>query len=155
MTKIPFEVLEEIELRRQRFRDQARPLSTEAVDEIARAWLHLKRTFWERQEVTGTFWPALALGDLLDSEPESALAVLGRALDLEPGPDIEFEVFEELQPLVRKHLQFLQLRLPGFLASYEPLRARLLEICRKRARPYGWTDEQLAQLCGCLGQSAI
>jgi hypothetical protein len=117
-------------------------LSTGAVDELARAWLYLKRTFREQQEVTGDFWPALALGDLLDSEPESALAVLGRALS--PGRTFEFEVFEELQPLVRKHLQFLQLRLPGFLASYEPLRTRLLEICRKRARPYGWTDEQLA-----------
>jgi hypothetical protein len=153
MTEIRSEVLEEIDTRVRSFRARGRPLTSDGIDELAKAWLLWKAKSEERPEPSVEVWASLELSDLLDSEPESAIAVLSRALVLAPGAGTEFEVFEELQPLVRKHLQFLHLRLPGLLIAHEGLRARLHQICGEPARPYGWTRQEIEQLCACLGKS--
>jgi hypothetical protein len=146
------EVWSAIEASTQAFRARGRPLPTDAVDELARAWLAHWRELGESKEVevTPLAWASHELADLHYPEPRSALAVLGRALELEPGEDAEFLVEEELQGLVQWHPSLVREVLGSFLDTHPGLRARIATHCAEARRPYGWKPELWERLCAAL-----
>lgn len=141
------EVLAAIAKAREAFRARGRPLPPDAVDDLARAWLQAWREIEDADEPTEALWAAAELADLHRTEPESALAVLGRALELAPGLDAEFLVFEELRTLLQTHPAFAQSRLPAFLEAHPDFRARVDRLCARGETPPDWPAEVFAQLC--------
>jgi hypothetical protein len=150
MSKVTPEVLAAITKTREAFRARGRPLPSDAVDDLAHAWLEAWREIDATAETPEALWAAAELEDLHRSEPESALAVLGRALDLAPGLDTEFLSFEELRTLLRVQPAFAQSRLPAFLEAYPSLRARIVQLCARGETPPDWPVEIFAQLCATV-----
>jgi hypothetical protein len=95
----------------------------------------------------------LELDELHREEPGSALAVLGRALELEPGLDAEYYVFEEFRTLLQAQPAFAHTHLPAFLAAHPSLHSRLTHLCQGQAVPPGWPDDLFFQLCAAVTRS--
>jgi hypothetical protein len=150
MTKITPEVLAAVAAARESFRARGRPLSRDAVEDLARVWLQGWREMEGTGEASAHLWAGLELDELHREEPESALAVLGHALDLQPGLDAEYYVFEELRTLLQAQAAFAQSRLPAFFEAHPSLRSRLTRLCQGQAVPPGWSDDVFAQLCALV-----
>jgi hypothetical protein len=145
------DVLAAITQARESFRTQGRPLSPAAVDDLARAWLQAWQELGATERPTAALWAELELEDLHRAEPDGALAVLGRALELAPGLDTEFLVFEELRTLLQAQPACAERRLPGFLDVHSSLRLRLVQLCARGETPPDWPAEVFAQLCASVG----
>jgi hypothetical protein len=150
MSKFSAEVLAAITRMREAFRARGRPLPPDAVEDLARAWLQSWRAIENSEEPTEALWAGLELEDLLRTEPESALAVLGRALEVAPGLDTEFLVFEELRTLLQTQPAFAQRHLPAFLEAHPDLRGRVTKLCARGETPPDWPGEVFAQLCASV-----
>jgi hypothetical protein len=152
MTKITPEVLAAVAAARAAFRARGRPLSSDAIEELAGTWLQAWRGVEGTSEASVNLWAGLELDELHREEPESALAVLGRVLELEPGLDTEYYVFEEFRTLLQARPAFAYRRLPAFLEAHPSLRSRLTRLCQGQAVPPGWPDDLFAQLCAAVMQ---
>jgi hypothetical protein len=150
MTKITPEVIAAAAAARETFRARGRPLSPDAVEDLARTWLQVWHEIEQTGEASANLWAGLELDALHREEPESALAVLGRAMELEPGLDADYYVFEELRTLLQAQSVFAQSRLPAFLEAHPSLRSRLTRLCQRQAVPPEWSDDLFAQLCAAL-----
>ena len=150
MSKFTPEVIAAITQAREAFSARGRPLPSDAVDDLARAWLQAWREIEDAAEPTAALWAAAELEDLHRAEPESVLAVLGRALALAPGLDTEFLVFEELRTLLQAQPAFAPSRLPAFLEGYPSLRARVVQLCARGETPPDWPAAVFAQLCASV-----
>jgi hypothetical protein len=144
------DILEAIAQARDTFRARGRPLPPDAVEDLAQAWLAAWREL-ERTELPGPgLWAELEVEDLHRAEPESALAVLGRALELAPGLDTEFLVFEQLRTLLQAQPEFAERRLRVFLNEHPSMRARVSQLCARGQTPPDWPPEVFAQLCASV-----
>jgi hypothetical protein len=143
-------VLAAIAQAREALRTRGRPLPPDAIEDLAQAWLQAWRELEATQAPTPALWAELELADLHRAEPESALAVLGRALELAPGLDTEFLVFEQLRTLLQAQPAVAERRLPAFLDAHPSLRARVAQLCARGETPPDWPADVFAQLCASV-----
>lgn len=147
MTGFTPDLLSAIAHARDAFRARGRPVPPDAAEELAQAWLQAWRDLETTDQPSPALWAELELEDLHRTDPDSALAVLGRALELAPGLDTEFLVFEELRTLLQSQLKSAERSLLAFLAAHPTLRGRIARLCARGETPPDWSPEIFAQLC--------